>query len=154
MRLAVIDLLVARPALLPRMATDAASLLTAEQEGVAKHAAFLIGKIGKDAAPLLLEALRDKRSRIDQIAEALAQMGRPVVVRLTKATGDPEPRIRRGAALALGQIRPVAPDTVQKLIAGLSDPDPEVKDTFLTAMGSLGPRALEAVPALRTALSR
>ena len=68
-----------------------------------------------------------KSSRIDQIAEALAQIGRPLVARLAQALKAPEPRVRRGAALALGQIRPVPPGTAQKLTAGLADPDREVK---------------------------
>ncbi len=61
-----------------------------------------------------------RKSRIDQIAEALAQIGRPAVELLAQAVKAPEPRIRRGAALALGQIRPLAPGTVPTLTAGLA----------------------------------
>ena len=46
-------------------------------------------------------------------------------------SADPEPRVRRGAALALGQIRPLAPGTVQTLATGLADPDAEVRAAFL-----------------------
>ena len=134
------------------MAPELESLLTAKNDGVSRHAAFLLGKIGPDAAPRLLDALHHESSRIDQIAEALAQIGRPVVGLLTQAVKAPEPRVRRGAALALGQIRPLAPGTVQKLTAGLDDPDPEVKAAFLTAIGYLGPRAGESVPAVRALL--
>ena len=77
-RLAAVSVLVERRALLPRMAPELESLLTAKNDGVSRHAAFLLGKIGPTAAPLLLKSLSDKRSRIDQIAEALALIGRPI----------------------------------------------------------------------------
>jgi HEAT repeat protein len=148
-RLAVVDLLVERRALLAKLAPELGALLTSENDGIARHAAFLLGKIGSNAAPRLLDALRQKNSRIDQIAEALAQIGRPAVSLLDGAIKTPEPRVRRGAALALGQIRPVASATVQNLTAGLADPDPDVKLACLTAIGYLGPRASECVPAVR-----
>jgi HEAT repeat protein len=151
-RLAVVDWLVARRALLPRMAPELESLLTAKQDGVSRHAAFLLGKIGPDGAPRLLNGLRHEDSRIDQIAEALAQMGRPVVGLLAQAVMAPESRVRRGSALALGQIRPLPPGTARKLTVGLHDPDRAVKAAFLTAIGYLGPRAGECVPAVRELL--
>ena len=151
-RLAVVKLLVERRALLPRMAPEFESLLTADREGVARHAAFLLGKSGPDAAPRLLDALRREGSRVEPIAGALAQIGRPAVELLTRALEAPNPRVRRGAALALGQIRPLAPSTPQKLTVGLADPDPEVRTAFLIAIGQLGPRAAGSVPAVRALL--
>jgi HEAT repeat protein len=149
---AVVNWLVARPALLRQTASELDRLLMGGNDGVSHHAAFLLGKIGPDAAPRLLKALHDERSRIDQIAEALAQIGRPAVGLLTQAVEAPEPRVRRGASLALGQIRPLAPGTVQKLRVGLEDRDPAVRSAFLTAIGSLGPRARESVPSVRSLL--
>jgi HEAT repeat protein len=151
-RLAVVSLLVDARTLLPRLAPELESLLTAERDGVARHAAFLLGKSGIDAAPRLLDALRREGSRVDPIAGALAQIGRPAVERITRALEDPDPRVRRGAALALGQIRPLAPGMTQKLTVGLADPDPEVRMAFLVAIGNLGPRAAESVPAVRALL--
>ena len=148
-RLAAVDWLVDKPALLPPLATELRSLLTAGNPGVSRHAAFLLRKIGPEAAPLLLGALPLEASRIDQIAEALAGIGRPVVGPLEEATRASNPRVRRGAALALGQIRPLAPGTVPTLIAGLADPDLEVRVASLAAIGFLGARAGEAVPAVR-----
>jgi HEAT repeat protein len=151
-RLAVVNLLVDRRPLLDRMAPDLGSLLIARNDGVARHAAFLLGKAGPPAAPILLNALAQSTSRVDQIAEALAQIGRPIVGSLTNAIKAPEPRLRRGAALALGQIRPVAASTLQNLSVGLEDHDPEVRAAFLTAIGYFGPRAREAAPAVRNML--
>jgi HEAT repeat protein len=151
-RLAVVNLLVEGRTLLPRLAPELESLLTVERDGVAGHAAFLLGKSGPDAAPRLINALRHDGTRIYSIAGALAQIGRPAVDLLTRAIEDPEPRVRRGAALALGQIRPLAPGTAKRLTAGLVDHIPEVRLAFLEAVGSLGPRAAESVPAVRALL--
>jgi HEAT repeat protein len=151
-RRAVVNLLVQRRPLLRRMAPDLQSLLIGKDGGAARYAAFLLGKSGTDAAPLLLATLRENESRIDEIAGSLAQIGRPVVDRLAKALNDSDPRVRRGAALALGQIRPVPAGISEKLTVGLADPDREVKAAFLTAIGNLGPRARESVPAVRALL--
>ena len=48
-RLAVVDLLVERRPLLRRLAPELESLLTAKDDGVSRHAAFLLGKSGPDA---------------------------------------------------------------------------------------------------------
>ncbi|WP_406700487.1 HEAT repeat domain-containing protein [Singulisphaera sp. Ch08] len=151
-RLAAVNCLIERRSLLTRMALELESLLTAEQDGVARHAAFLLRKIGMEAAPRLINALHDENSRIDQIAEALAQIGPPVVALLMPLVDAQDARVRRGAALALGQVRPLAPGTVHKLMAGLDDPDLEVKSAFLTAIRDIGPRAKESVPAVRALL--
>ncbi|MFO0891660.1 MAG: HEAT repeat domain-containing protein [Isosphaeraceae bacterium] len=151
-RRAAIAHLAARRPLLARIAPELESLLSDEREEVARDAAFLLGEIGPDAVPRLLAALRREASRISLIAEALAQIGRPAVGALTTAVGDSDPRVRRGTALALGQIRPLAPGVVATLSTGLHDPDPEVKGAFLTAVGELGPRANEAAPAVHELL--
>ncbi len=148
-RLAVVDLVVGRKALLARLAPDLEALAASRDEGTAHHAAFLLARTGPDSVPRLLNALRQKTSHIDPIAEALAQIGRPSVDLLTRAVKDPDPRVRRGAALALGRIRPVVPGTAATLTAGLSDPDRDVRAAFLTAIGVIGPRAAEAVPTVR-----
>jgi HEAT repeat protein len=151
-RLAAVSVLLDRRALLSRMAKELESLLTAENAGVARHAAFLLARSGPGAAPLLLGSLPDERSRIDQIAEALAMIGRPIVAPLKIALESSDPRVRRGAALALGQIRPVARDAVSSLTAGLHDTDNDVRAAFLAAISHLGPRAGESVPAVRALL--
>ena len=151
-RLAVVNLLVERRPLLTRMAAELEALLTAKDDGVSRHAGFLLGKIGADAAPRLLAALEHDSSRIDQIALALAQIGRPAIEPLRRAVKAQAPRVRQGAALALGQIRPLAAGTVPALTAGLDDPDPLARAAFLTAIGYLGPRAGESVPAVRAVL--
>jgi HEAT repeat protein len=151
-RMAVVNLVVARRPLLAAMAPDLETLVADKNEGVSRHAAFLLGRLGPEAAARLLKALRDKRTRIEQLAAALAEIGRPVAAQLVRELESAEPRVRRGAALALGQIRPLAPGVVPKLTAGLGDPDRDVRATFLTAVGMLGPRAGEAMPDVRKLL--
>ncbi len=151
-RTAVVDLLMRRRGLLPDLLPELDSLLTADNAEVSHVAAFLAGKAGAPAAGRLIEALGRRNSRIDQIADGLAEIGRPVVGALNDALKDAEPRVRRGAALALGQIRPMAPGTPQRLAAGLDAREPEVRIAFLTAIGYLGPRAAESVPAVRPLL--
>lgn len=151
-RLAAVNLLAGRRPLLEGMAPKLEALLAAEDDGVSRHAAFLLGRIGPGAIPRLLDSLRDEKSRIDQVAEAMAQVGKPAIGPLTEAIKAPEARVRRGAALALGQIRPIAPGAVQGLTAGLEEPDPAVKGAFLAALGHLGTRAGEAVPSVRARL--
>jgi HEAT repeat protein len=147
-RLAAIDLLVGRRVLLASMGPELDELLVAKDEGVSRHAAFLLGQSGADAIPRLLNALSRKESRIGQIADGLVLIGKPAVSRLTESLKNPDPRVRRGAALALGQIRPLAPGTAQQLTAVLKDPSPEVKGSVLTALGYLGPRARDSAPAV------
>ena len=97
---------------------------------MSRHAAFLLAKIGPTAAPLLVDALHDKRSRVEQIAEALAMIGRPIAASLNLAVKSSEPASAQAAAFALGQIRPVAHDTAALLTAGLNDADTDVRAAF------------------------
>ncbi len=151
-RLAAVNFIVERRELLPKMSPHLIKLLAGNDDGVARHAAYLLGMIGPHSAPELLKALGEKETRVDQIAAALAHIGRPILELLTQSLQAPEPRVRQAAALALGQIRPLAPGTAQKLALGLADPDREVKTAFLTAIGNLGRRAGECVPAVRSML--
>ncbi|MDG3007929.1 HEAT repeat domain-containing protein [Paludisphaera mucosa] len=151
-QLAAVDGFVERPALLPKAADELEALLIAPGEGVARRAAFLIGRMGADAAPRLLRALADEHSPVEAIAEALAHLGRPVVPALTAAVDSPTPRVRRAAILALGSLRPLAPGAVEILSKGLRDPDPGVSAASLAALGNLGPRAAAALPEIRALL--
>jgi HEAT repeat protein len=152
-RQAVVSALIARRSILARMAPELESLLWAQNERVARHAAYLLGVSGAVGVPRLLHALHDEKCRVDQIAAALAQVGRPATPLLTEALTSADSRVRRGAALALGQIRPLAPGTVPKLTTALSDHDLAVKVAVLSGIGSLGSRAREAVPAVRGLLT-
>ena len=73
----------------------------------------------------------------------------PVVVPdLTLLAADPEPRIRRRAALAIGRVG--LPEGVAALLPRLTDDDPDVRQMAAFALGLLADKT--AVPALTTAL--
>jgi HEAT repeat protein len=148
-RVAAVNVAAADREVLSRMEQSLIDLLTIADEGPARQAAFLLQRLGPRAVNPLLNALRDEHSRIEPIAEALALIGQPATERLQAALADPEPRIRQGAALALGQIRPLPPGTVARLAAGLKDENQSVQAAFLTSIRGLGARAQEAVPAVR-----
>lgn len=152
-RRAVINQLIRRRELLRSISPELENLLSVDDAAIARDAAYLLQQIGRDAAPILLRALPVRESRIEQIAEALAQLGQPVQASLDEAIGSPEPHVRRGAALALGSLRPVAPGTIGRLTVGLSDPDGGVKAACLAAIGSLGPRAFGSAPTVRSCLT-
>jgi cyclophilin family peptidyl-prolyl cis-trans isomerase/HEAT repeat protein len=73
----------------------------------------------------------------------------PPVADLVRWLGDPEGRVRRRAALAIGRVG--LPDGVTPLVRSLqSDGDPEVRRMAAFGLGLLGDRG--AVPALTSAL--
>ena len=137
---------------LKQVAPKLTDLLAGEDESVSRLAAFLLQQQGPEAAPMLLDALQSDRSRVDQIATALALIGPRVREQLLAAMTHPDPRVRSGAALALGQLRPLSNDTVQVVAAGLRDSSRDVQSACLTAIGQLGFRGREAVPAVRRML--
>ena len=151
-RVAVVNVLSQRPTLLKQMAPEIAQLLTSEDQGVARHAAYLIHRLGSGSAPVLLAALRDKSSNIEQIGEALAQIGRPITGLLISAIDDPDPRVQRGAACALGRLLPATQEAIDKLTIGLNYPNQDVQAACLAAIGRLGSRSRTSVPAVRLKL--
>ena len=125
----------------------------AKDDGVSRHAAFLLGKIGPRRGP--------PAARTPSAARRAGSIRSPRPWRRSagrswhgsiQAVESPEPRVRRGAALALGQIRPLAPGTVQKLTAGLNDPDPEVKGSLPHRDRLPRSASRESVPAVRALL--
>ncbi len=91
-RLAAVNLLMAHRDQLPPLAMHLESLLTAEDDGVARHAAFLLGALGPEAVPILIRSLARDESRIDPNAAALARIGRPAVEPLARSLNDADPR--------------------------------------------------------------
>ncbi len=152
-RLAAVNVLAARRSMLAALAPELETLAGSPDAGPARHAAFLLGLMGRDAMPRLIAALHRPESRIDVIAEAMSHVGRSAGASIVRALEDPDPRVRRGAALAMGQVRPPVPGTDSALAAGLGDPDREVRAAFLTAIGQLGPRAAGSGPAVRGLLN-
>jgi hypothetical protein len=65
--------------------------------------------------------------------------------------GDPDPRVRTLAALALASKGAAASAALPALEKALADPDPNVREAAARAIGAQGPSAAAAVPALAAA---
>ena len=132
-----------------------ASLLFDPDPGVREAAAMALGLTGDTQAglELLLERMREPGTPSDSkrlVAAALGGMeARTAVPVLTKLLADRDPRVRRWAVAALGEIadqQTVAP--LSKVLAG--DPDPGVRVEAAFRLGKFGGAA--ARPALAAAL--
>lgn len=112
------------------------------------EAAQLLVKIGPDAVPALCQTLDDPRSAIRQPAvEVLRDLG-PAAIRaflhLVVVLGeDPNPQLRREAAIALGRLGNAA--AASYLIDRLDDPDERVRQAVAEALVLLGGPALPAI---------
>src|SRR5438445_12820823 len=132
-----------------------ASLLFDPDPGVREAAAMAIGLTGDTQAgiELLLERLQEPATPADVKRLAAAALGgmeaRTAVPVLTKLLADRDPRVRRWAVAALGEIadqETVAP--LSKVLA--TDPDPGVRVEAAFRLGKFGGEA--ARPALAAAL--
>ncbi|QDV32590.1 HEAT repeat domain-containing protein [Tautonia plasticadhaerens] len=151
-RLEAAGVLADRPGLIPDLVPTLTSMLGSGDEEAARVASYLLTSLGPEATPVLVDALRVADSPVGPIADALAEVGRSAPGTLARAIEDPDPRVRRGAALALGRMRPASPEAVPLLLSSLRDGDPDVRVDVLAALVDLGPRARSAVPAVREAL--
>ena len=132
-----------------------ASLLFDPDPGVREAAAMALGLTGDTQAglELLLERMREPGTPSDSKRLAAAALGgmeaRTAVPVLTKLLADRDPRVRRWAVAALGEIadqQTVAP--LSRVLA--TDPDPGVRVEAVFRLGKFGGEA--ARPALTAAL--
>lgn len=151
-RLAVVNTLADDRKTLRSIERELVELLTADDDGVAWHAAFLLQRRGHDAAAVLLEVATDDDCRVRQLGRALSLIGSPITPELFAAMEHPHPRVRRAAALALGEIRPIQADTATLLARGLDDEDASVQLACLESIGRLGSSGRDALAAVRVKL--
>lgn len=151
-RLAVIDFAIGQTELIRTLQPELLQMLVGSNDGVADHAAFLLQELGTDAIEPLLSAASHPHSRLDQIGQAIARIGTAAVDSLHDAIANANSRIRQAAAMALGEIRPVASGTIDLLAAGLNSPDTATQAACLAAIGNLGRNSTAAVPTVRKLL--
>ena len=72
---------------------------------------------------------------------------------LIQALKDGDTKMRRHAAVALGEIGPSASSAIPALIEALKDEDHKVRENVAYTLGTLGPEAKQAIPALIEALN-
>jgi HEAT repeat protein len=125
-----------------------------------RSAAFALGKIGKEAVPMLpqlLKALReDKVASVRETAAlALGEIGKTdtraaeeatMVQVLMEALGkDSDAQVRRGAAVALGGLGERAKSAIPSLERALGDPSGVVRQNAAWALGRVGTKDVSAL---------
>lgn len=89
------------------------------------------------AVPILIDALHGMNKDISNRAvKALTRIGTPSIGYLLRALQDENVRLRRNAAIALGDIRDEV--TVPGLLEALSDSDENVRSNTALALGQIG----------------
>ena len=115
---------------------------------VRQTAVVALTKMGKDAVPVLIQALQDgSRGIRASAAGVLGQIGSGAVdamPALIQVLRDQNPEVRQYAAGALGHIAAV--DAVPALMQALKDQNPKVRNNAAWALEQIGtPEALKAV---------
>ncbi len=124
-----------------------------------------LGELGPDAReaiPALLQMLKERGpaqanpntlSAAGLVAsQSLARIGRPAVPALLNALASDQPRVRAGAAHALGLIRPPLPPALAPLQTALKDRDEHVRYQAALALLRLGQKADVVTPVLNDLL--
>ena len=152
-RLAAVNVLIARKDLIRNNQSHFVDLLRSPDAGIAKHAAFVMAKLGQEAAPLLVDSLQSEVNHVEMIGDTLGGLGSRIQPWLVDQMSHSNPLARRTAARALGQVRPTNPSGIEILRRGLSDEDRLVQAACLASLGNLGPRAEIAQVTIREKLS-
>jgi HEAT repeat protein len=117
------------------------SQMTDDQEDAVRRA---LSRIGEPAVEPLIQVLYKCAGARNpySIIYALADLGEPAVEPLINALKDNDKDVRRGAAIALGEIGDVR--AVEPLINALKDNDKRVRSEAVIALGEIGDvRAVE-----------
>jgi HEAT repeat protein len=121
-------------------------------------------KIGKEAVPALVQALRDpdvhmrRNAELVMISLAGPYEGKPQVdiqealPALVEATRDSDGSVRAWAAGAIAEMGPKAKKAIPALIKLVTDHDEGARNDSCIALGRIGPAAKDALPTLRNAL--
>ncbi len=133
----------------PEAVQTAAAALNDPEEDICYAACYALGKIGKPAAvavPELKKMLADKDefkalasawalAHIEPASAEIAQVSVPLLIRGLK---EPQPGVRREAAVALGCLGPLAKDAIPALKEASRDKDEMVRNTAADALESIG----------------
>ncbi|HYT89526.1 MAG TPA: HEAT repeat domain-containing protein [Gemmataceae bacterium] len=119
-----------------------------------RSAAFALGKLGKaavNALAALAQRLDDPDAGVRETAAfaigeicAHARVSSPQLLTLLskRLKEDPEPMVRRSAAVALGSIGKAEPAVLASLDAAIKDNDPTVRQNVAWALGRMGSKAI------------
>lgn len=151
-RFAVINSVRQQSGLAESMRADLLPLLKSSDAGVVRDTAVLLTTLGQSVLPDLLAALESDNSQIQVLGESLALLGPKITPDLIKAIAHENPRVRAGAATALGTIVPARAESIEALGNALKDSDETVQSQTLVAIERLGPRAKTAIDSTRQLL--
>ncbi len=110
-------------------------------------AAMALGSVGKDAIPILAEAI-EHQEFARTAARAFAKVGPVAVPRLIVALKHDRPDVRAAAADAIGHIGPAASQATPQLVELLKDGHRNVRYHAVRALHTFGKKAKPAVPVL------
>ncbi|MDO8802931.1 MAG: HEAT repeat domain-containing protein [Elusimicrobiota bacterium] len=131
-----------------------AELYTSADAGIRNATVSALTRNRQETAPLLMELLKDRDSRVRENAAGL--LGRywdiVPVPGLIEALKNDASRVRAKAAWTLGVKGTEAREAIPPLTEALSDGDSYVRENAAKALGEMGPAARDAVPALIKAL--
>lgn len=132
----------------PQTFAALAALLQDNDIAVRRQSARALGLTRHPAVlPYLVDALRDpfwwfeREQEATELLEAIEQIGAPAVDALLEALNDPEPQVRRFAALLLGRIRD--PRAIEPLGMALYDIHFHVGQAAAEALAAYGAPALD-----------
>lgn len=146
------------PEFLGKPLTAWAQDLSSSDARVRRSGAFALGRLGPAAVtalPQLIEALADRDAGVrEAAASAVGEIGPEardaLPTLLDRLSRDPEPRVRRSAACAVGGLKAPAATGSSALEKALNDASPAVRQMAAWALGQLQPlpeaTALEALP--------
>ncbi len=109
--------------------------------------------VRREAVDALIEAMNDEGIWVHiTIRRELCRIGAPAVPALVEALKDERWLVRKGAAMALGELRREATGCAPALLQALKDERSEVRAAAAEALGQIDAPADEVVPALVRAL--
>ena len=120
------------------------------------EAARALSRLGLDLSPALTDLLdalaTDDQQLRRQLAESLATLGVESLPRLIRLLGDADPRLREGAALALGRMGVSARRALPALEQILKDPSSAVRVQVALALWSIDQNADQSLAMLNLIL--
>lgn len=112
-----------------------------------------LGLMAREALPDLTAALNDSDPRVREgAAQAIGQLGQDAMPVLVKMLTHPDKYIRRNAVWGLGKLGPQAKPVIFDLCKSLKDEDARTASGAAQALGNMGEEATASVPNLAEAM--
>ena len=115
-----------------------------------------LNSMGESAFPPLIDALKESDWRTGMLSavalSCMAPRGAEIAVpALIKATADNSPKVRKWAAIALGNYGPVNDKVVPSILAIMTDEDQAARVCAIRALSKMGCQERDVISALKQA---